>query len=165
MKILFTLLGILGCTIFFSFCRSSNDEQIKTFIIEMTDARMMDREEGRLAAAKGSNQAIKSYGSLMVKDQTFLLEELRKLAASENVQLPVAISEKKRKALKKLEMKQGEDFDKKFLSMIKIDHKRDVRKFKGATQFNDVEARKFAQKYLPLIESHLEGVKQIKKNT
>lgn len=169
MKALLTTIGILSCLIFFSFsfCNNTKEDpkEITEFITEMADARMMDREEGQLAAMKGTTAEIQNYGKLMVKDQTYLLEELNNLAMSKNVVLPKEISMEKMKQLKKLQKKEGADFDKKFLSMIKIDHKRDVRKFTKATKFEDETVHKFASKHLPMITSHLEGVQQIKKNS
>ena len=64
--------------------------------------------------------------------------------------------------LKKLKEKKGEDLDEKFLNMICIDHKRDVRKFTEATESKDSQVSEFARKYLPMIESHLQKVKELK---
>ena len=45
--------------------------------------------------------------------------------------------------------------------MIKTDHKRDIKKFKKATEFEDVATKKFAVDNLPMIEQHLEGAKAL----
>jgi putative membrane protein len=129
----------------------------------MTDARMMDIEEGKVAAEKGTTKEIKDYGNLMIKDQTYLLKEIQKFAKSKNIQLPTEISDSKRDGLKDLKKENGVDLDEKFLKMIKIDHKRDVRKFKKATTINDPSTKAFAAKHLAMIESHLKEVCKIKK--
>ncbi|AWI24832.1 DUF4142 domain-containing protein [Flavobacterium pallidum] len=131
------------------------------FIIQMANARLMDKEEGRLAAGYGTTQEIRDYGNRMVKEQEMLYAELQKLAASKNITLPGVISEKKSKALQKLGELRGNKFDKKFLRMIKIDHKRDVKRFKKATEFDDKATKTFAEKYLPMIQNHLDDVKKI----
>ncbi len=131
------------------------------FIVKMTDARLMDREEGRLAASFASTQAIRDYGTLMVKDQESLLLKLKQLAASKNITLPSAISEKKSKQLMKLSALRAEKFDRKFIKMIKADHKRDVKKFSKATQFGDADTKKFAEENLPMIQRHLDGAKAL----
>ena len=61
-------------------------------------------------------------------------------------------------------MTTGKKFDKKFLKMIKIDHKRDVRQFTKATEFEDAETKKFATENLPLIQSHLDKALALLKN-
>jgi putative membrane protein len=150
--------------IFATNCTKSADEKTKTFLTEMTDARLMDREEGREAAKKGTTQQIKNYGALMIEEQTYLLSELREFAATKNITLPTKISEEKQNALKDLKEKSGVAFDKKFIKMIRIDHKRDVRKFKKASKCDDPELSSFATKHLPMIESHLQKIEQIKKS-
>ncbi len=145
-------------------CAESENEKTKIFLTEMTDARLMDREEGMQAVTKGTTDEIKQYGQLMIDDQTYLLKELAILAATKNIMLPKEISEEKRDGLDGLKEKSGTDFDKKFISMICIDHKRDVKKFKKAAKGDDAEVSAFASKHLPMIESHLEKVKQIEKN-
>ncbi len=137
------------------------NNEAPVFIVHMADARLMDREEGRLAAGLASTKAIRDYGSLMVKDQETLLTKLKQLAASKNITLPNAISEKKSAQLAKLAALRGKAFDRKFLKMIKADHKRDVKKFKKATKFSDEATKKFAEENLPMIQQHLDGVKAL----
>lgn len=168
MKKIYLLPALFISMIFLSFittnCTESENEKTKTFLTEMTDARLMDCEEGREAVKKGTTEEIRKYGQLMIDDQTYLLNELQKFAATKNITLPTEISEKKRNALKDLKEKSGADFDKKFIKMICIDHKRDVRKFKKEAECKDSESRAFASKHLPMIESHLQKIEQIKKN-
>ena len=153
--------------LFFVVCSSAlwaqdiKNNEAPVFIVKMADARIMDREEGRLAASLASTKAIRDYGSLMVKDQELLLTKLKQLAASKNITLPNAISEEKSKYLMKLSTLRGEKFDRKFIKMIKTDHKRDVKKFKKATKFEDTDTRKFAEENLPMIQKHLEGAKAL----
>jgi putative membrane protein len=156
-KILFLSLIILS----YNGKAQEPDDDAPTFIVNMADARLMDREEGRLAAGYGSTQEIRDYGTLMVKDQETLYAELKQLAASKNITLPGSISEKKSKALEKLGTFRGKKFDRKFLKMMKIDHKRDVRRFEKATAFDDAATKAFAQKYLSMIQRHLEAVKKL----
>jgi predicted outer membrane protein len=48
-----------------------NQQQQKTkeFLVDMSDARLMDREEGIIAAENGTTKEVKKYGELMVKDK------------------------------------------------------------------------------------------------
>jgi putative membrane protein len=144
---------------------SAIDKDISKFMTEAADARMMDIEEGRLAAEKGTRAEIKQYGQLMVQDQTKMLKELRMLAASKNMVLPNTLSNEKADGLADLREKTGEEFDKKFVKMITGDHKRDVDDFDDATGFNDKDVRKFAERYLPLVQSHLDKIREIKEKT
>lgn len=131
------------------------------FIVEMVDARLMDFEEGKLAAERGTRPEVVNYGQLMMRDQTLLLKQLNALAAASRVTVPIVIGADKRDGLKDLLETSPEKFDKAFIKSIRRDHERDVEKFRAATQLPDAGVARFAAAQLPLIESHLEGIRQI----
>ncbi len=137
-------------------------KQLKEFLIEMNDARMMDLEEGKLAAKRGTTSAIRGYGEWMIEDQSKLKKELDLLAQKKSIKLPETISDKKAKGLAQLMEKEGKNFDKKFLHMMKIDHRRDVRKFKQASRkIDDKDLQDFTTRNQPIIEEHLDSLKAI----
>ena len=137
------------------------DEHAANFLVQAADGRMMGRLEGQLAQKKGTTPAIKKYGTLMLHDQTAMLVSLQKLAAVKNVSLPHQISDKKAGGRDELAGKTGSDFDKKFISMMEIDHKRDIKAFEQASGSDDPDVSAFAKKYLPMIQDHLAKLQQI----
>ena len=139
------------------------DEQTAEFLVKSADARMMDKLEGSMAAKKGTTAAVREYGMQMVKDQSTLLAKIKQLAASKNITLPSGISKKKQDGKEQLSKKTEEAFDRKFISMMKIDHERDIKIFTEATRSKDKAVSNFAMKYLPLIQSHLDKVKALDK--
>jgi putative membrane protein len=146
----------------------SEDEQAKSetdesnFIREMAEARMMDLEEGKVAQQRCTTKDLKLYGALMVNDQTEMLREIKKLAALKNIKLPDGLGPDKAEGLKELKEVHGKSFDKKFIKMMTIDHKRDVKKFERATRSSDADVQVFATKYLPYVQSHLDRIKSLK---
>lgn len=138
------------------------DQVVESFLIKIAESRIMDFEEGRTAQEKSTVDAIKDYGSLMVHDQSKMLADLHALAASKHITLPNTPDERQQKALADLQQEEGKSFDKKFIKMMIIDHKRDVKKLKKATESHDLEVRAFAQKYLPVVESHLDDIQKIR---
>jgi putative membrane protein len=143
--------------------KTANDRVTK-FLTDAADARLMDTEEGKLARERGTTEEIRSYGRWMMRDQSTLLKEIKEIAQKKSIVLPAKISEEKAEGLEDLKKEKGKNFDKKFMKMIAVDHKRDVREFKKATHFEDAETKKFAAQYLPTIESHLERIKEIEKD-
>jgi putative membrane protein len=139
------------------------NRDVASFLVKSADARMMDAQEGWLATEKGSSMAVKRYGELMIKDQEELLSEIKKLAKKKNVALPPAISRKKERGRNNLADEADKDFDRKFIKMMTIDHERDVKLFRQATESKDADIRAFAKRYLPMIESHLEKIQTLKK--
>ena len=137
------------------------NDDVADFLVQAADARMMDSKEGELAIQKGTTQEIKNYGKLMVKDQAKLLIKIKKMAAERNISLPAELSSHKKNGFEELNAKEGKDFDKKFCSMMKIDHERDVKEFTKASSFMDNNINTFAAQYLPMIQSHLDKIKAI----
>ncbi|MEO5979043.1 MAG: DUF4142 domain-containing protein [Chryseolinea sp.] len=138
----------------------SEDDAV--FLVKSADARMMGASEGKLALQKSANASIKKYGQLMIDDQRMLLAKIKSLASKKGISLPAKISDKKEDGREDLAKEGVEDFDKKFVKMMIIDHERDIKLFDKATTSTDPDIRVFAGKYLPLIKSHLEKIEAIK---
>lgn len=138
------------------------EDHVAAFIIQAADSRLMDIEQGKLARERGTRKEIREYGDKMIQDQTRLLKELQILAEKKNVKLPKSLSNRKSHGLNELRREEGRFFDKQFLRMMMSGHRRDLRQFQIAKEFNDTEVRNFALNSLPLIESHLTSIEQIK---
>ena len=98
----------------------------------------------------------------MESDQAKMLKVIKKLAKKRKITLPRIISAEKEDGFKDLTAKSEKAFDKKFIKMMKIDHKRDLKAFKNAREFNDPEIKAFATEYLPMIQSHLDKLDGLK---
>jgi putative membrane protein len=142
--------------------REDPREASATFLKEMVEARLMDLEEGKTASQRATYRPLKDYGSLMVKDQAKMLNELKDLAAQKNISIPLELGPEKADALNELREAHGKSFDKKFIKMMIIDHKRDVRKLETATESTDADLQVFATKYLPVVRTHLDRIKALK---
>lgn len=125
----------------------------------------MNIEEGKIAEQQGTSRALKDYGTMMVNDQSKMLDELKKMAATKKIIVRNFLGESKSEGLKKLKEANGRDFDDKFIRMMIIDHKRDVKKFEKALYSTDPDIQVFATKYLPLIKDHLNKIKSIKNDS
>ena len=121
--------------------------EIKDFIHDLSEARIMDREEGKLAAQRGTNRPLKDYGTQMIEDQTEMLQDLKKIASSKNLEIASELGWKKTSGLSDLHELHGEEFDAKFIRMMIIDHKRDIRKLEKASKSSDADIQVFATKY------------------
>jgi putative membrane protein len=125
------------------------------FLRAAANVRLMDWSEGLVACEKSNDAAIKKYGQMMVHDQGVFLAEVNRLAASKEVSLSTTLTAQQEEDLKHLKRKTGEDFNRRFLRMMIVHHRRDLRLFRRATEFEDAEIRTFASKHLSLIQSHL----------
>ena len=141
--------------------KSGVDEFVNEFITEMAETRLKNLEEGKIAQQKSTTKELKSYGTLMVNDQTEMLQEIKKLAARKNVSVPSTLGPDKAEGLKALKDVHGKSFDKKFIKMMIIDHKRDVKKLERATRSSDADVQVFATRYLPYVQSHLQRIRSL----
>jgi putative membrane protein len=141
----------------------SKSATVAEYLQQLTDGRLMDLEEGKIAQQRSTTKQLKAYGTLMVKDQTNMLDDLKQIAERKRVALPVGLSGEKEEELSDLKSVHGEAFDKKFVKMMIIDHKRDIRLLEKASLTGDADMQVFATKYLPVVQSHLDKIKALKK--
>jgi putative membrane protein len=120
---------------------------------------------GKLAQEKSTNAGIKDFGAMMVTDHSKANDELKALAKSKNIALPLVISSDKQKAYDDLNKKTGADFDKAYVSMMIDGHKSTARLMKDeATNGKDPDLQAFATKILPTVKAHLAKITDIDKS-
>ena len=137
-------------------------EEVVDFLVKSADARMMHAQGGLLASRKGTSASIRKYGQLMMKDQSMLLKEIKKLAKAYKVSLPREMSNKKIGDHRDLSGEKGHDFDEKFIKVMTAGLEQDIKLFGKAVLSGNEEVSAFAQHYLPLIQSHLNQINDIK---
>ena len=131
------------------------------FMNKAAQGGMAEVELGKLAQQKAANQAVKDFGSQMEKDHTKANDELKELAAKENVTLPTDLDAKDQALKSRLEKMSGAQFDKAYMDHMVRDHKEDVQEFKReATNGKDPEVKKWASDTLPTLEQHLQLAQQ-----
>ena len=111
-------------------------------------------ENGKMAKDKAQNDATKDVAARMITDHTKANEDLESIAKEENLDLSNINP-------KAMEMS-GDNFDKKYLTMLKKDHEKDIALFEkeandpGVKEDSDV--KQFAKKTLPTLKEHLQMV-------
>ncbi len=140
----------------------TNSEEAIEFFNETTVDRLKSMEAGKLAAKRGSTQEIRDYGKLMLKDQANMIKELTTIARARRIDIATKLDHRQAEELKELDALMTGEFDKKFIKMIRNDHRRDVRKFKSMIDAEDADIARLSNKYHPLVKSHLDKVKTIK---
>jgi putative membrane protein len=130
------------------------------YAVNAADGGMFEVQLGQLAANNGSTPGVKQLGQMMVTDHSKANEELKALAATKNISLPVVISDKLQKKYDDCANKSGVDFDKAYASAMVSAHKDDIDLFKKeADKGKDSELKAFAGGKLPVLNHHLEMAK------
>jgi len=138
------------------------DTASKNFATNAAAANMMEIETGNLALKKASNQRVKAFAQMMVKDHTMAGNELKTIVASKGIMLPSALSKDKKMSMSRLSSLSGAAFDKSYMEMMVKDHKKAVVLFtKGSKNAKDAQIRSFATKTLPTLKMHSDSARAI----
>ena len=134
------------------------------FATNAADAGLVEMELAHLATEKSVNTDLKAYASMMLKDHGTANDELIALAKSKNIALPTAISTENQKRKDELMEKTGADFDKKYASLMEEEHVKVLAFMEHqARKGTDPDLKAFAAKNVPVINSHLNAIRKIKK--
>lgn len=142
-------------------CASDSDSE--HFAKEAAQGGMAEVQIGRLASERASNPAVKQFGQQMVEDHTKAGSELTQVAARKNIQLPGDLKSEDKSEQDKLSKLSGADFDKEYVDFMVKDHEHDVEDFQEqANKGNDADVKAFASKTLPVLQHHLQMIRDIK---
>jgi putative membrane protein len=128
----------------------------RKFFTNASQGGMMEVELGKIAAEKGTNPDVKTFGQRMVDDHSKANDQLKGLAAQKNVKLLDKLSPSKQQMVDKFNKLSGAAFDSSYMSHMVTDHKKDVAEFqKEAKSGKDSDVKAWAQSTLPTLQDHL----------
>ena len=135
------------------------------FAMKAAQGGMAEVQLGQLAAQKGSNADVKAFGQQMVDDHRKANDELKSVAAQENMTLPATLDAKDQALMAKLQGMSGPDFDRTYVKAMLKDHQEDVKEFqKEADKGKDPQIKNFASQTLPVLQQHLSKIQSIQSN-
>jgi putative membrane protein len=138
------------------------DDPDAAFYKKAAEGGIFEVETGNQAEQKSSNQSIKDFASMLVKDHTAAGDELKTLAQSKSVSLPTSASVGQMAEKGKLDVLSGDTYDKSFIETQIKAHRRTIALFdKEAAAGQDEDAKSFAQKTLPTLKKHLKTATSI----
>lgn len=138
------------------------DSPDATFYKVAAEAGLSEVDLGNMAQDKGSNQQVKDFGAMMVKDHTAANDKLKSLAGSKNLNLPNSSSVGQTALKAKLDVLSGDAFDKAYVKSQLRAHRQAVALFKKeSTAGEDSDAKAFAAATLPTLRGHLKQIVSI----
>jgi putative membrane protein len=133
-----------------------------SFYTKAAEGGIAEVELGKLAQQRSSNQSVKDFGAMMVKDHGAANEKLKTVAASKSLSLPTSPSMGQMATKTKLEVLSGGTFDKSYVKSMVADHKDTIDLFsKEAMSGQDPDAKAFATATLPTLKSHYKMIETI----
>lgn len=128
----------------------------RKFVMEAAHGGMAEVELGKMAAEKGSADAVKQFGKRMADDHGKAADELKQLAQQKGITLPMDLDAKHKQLRDRLAKLSGAEFDRAYANEMVKDHKKDVADFKReAKSAKDADLKSWAGKTLPTLEDHL----------
>lgn len=132
------------------------------FVSDAASGGMMEVELGTMAVQNASSQEVKDFGRRMIDDHSKVNDELKTIAAKENIPVPGGIKSESRDDVDKLSKLTGSDFDKAYIDMMVSDHQKDIKDFEDmAENAQSPDLKAFAQKTLPTLRQHLKMAQDI----
>jgi putative membrane protein len=116
---------------------------------------------GELAEDKATNKAVKDLGQRMVDDHTKADDNLKAVAAKDNISIPSQMDAKDQAAYTRLSQLSGAAFDRAYARDMVRDHETDIAVFRHeANDGKDATIKSFAAQTLPTLEGHLKEARQ-----
>jgi putative membrane protein len=137
----------------------------KKFVKDAAIGGLIEVELGKLAADKGSSDAVKQFGQHVVETQTKTNEQLKDAAARAGYSIPESLDTKHHGRVDKLAKLSGAEFDKAYIKDQVKENEADVRAFQDESQGGTNSAVKaFAANTLPTLEAQLTMAKDLRKS-
>lgn len=135
-----------------------------TFVVRAAISNMSEIELGELAAEKSSDPAVTEFAEQLVSHHRQANEELKALAAAQNVALPGTVDEDRQKLHQQLEQLEGEEFDSRYIEAMAEGHDKAVALFESASQSEALPAnmKEYASESLSKLQQHRESADALK---
>jgi len=144
----------------FAQCRpavtSSGSADIE-FVLDAAKGGMAEVQLAKLATERAKSDEVKKFAQRMVDDHSKAGDQLKSIAESKGIKLPVEMDAKDRALLNRLQKLNGAAFDRAYMQAMVSDHAKVVNEFKKeANAGRDPQVKSFASTTLPTIEEHLQ---------
>jgi len=136
----------------------------QNFILAVAQGGMTEVELGRMAARGGERQDVEEFGRMMVKDHSAINQDLIALASEKGVTLPDRLDADHQRMVDKFVFLSGANFDDAYICAMAKAHKMDAKAFITESEATtDSDIRSFVDKSLPVVQMHLDHLKDMRK--
>ncbi len=125
------------------------------FAKEAAIGGMTEVQLGKIAVKNASSEKVKDFGQKMIDDHTKAGDELKSVAAKDNITLPTAVDPKHQAIIDKMSSLNGTAFDRAYMQNMVKDHQEDVNDFQKEANNGNGDMKSFAGKTLPTLQGHL----------
>ncbi len=135
---------------------SVTNEGARTFITTVANSGMAEVEIASYAHDNAQSAGVKDFAEMLHHDHSALNDQVKTLAAQNNISLPDTMSADKRKMVDDLKKKSGKEFDIAFVDAMLHAHQTGIALFETTAGSEiDADIRNFASLTLPKLREHL----------
>jgi putative membrane protein len=157
MKPLIAMFGAVAVTLAAGQAMAQMSPADKTFVTKAASGGLAEVALGQVASQKASDPKVRQFGQQMVTDHTQANQELQQIAKQQQMAIPAKPESAETAKQQRLEAMKGSSFDAAYMKDMVQDHQQDVADFRQEAETGQNPALKgFAQKYLPVLEHHLQ---------
>lgn len=132
------------------------------FVTKAASSSMLEVELGKLAQHKGTSEAVKEFGKLMVQEHTKANRDLKRAAGQNNIEVPTTLTDEHLQIYSELNALSGAEFDEKYIETMVESHEEAISMFEDASEdLSSNEIKSFAENKLPILKKHHERVRSI----
>lgn len=142
------------------------DRRDEAFINRAARAAHAEIAAGKLAAARGSSEEVRTFARQVVEHHGKANHNLEEIAIKKGVTWPTASHWWEQRELKKLQSLSGPDFDRRYMQESGVDdHEDTVKLFRKAQKdATDPELKAFFDRMLPAVEKHYEMARTLERS-
>jgi putative membrane protein len=131
------------------------------FARKAAEGGMLEVQLGQIAVRNGQSDKVKQFGQRMIDDHTKAGDDLKSVAAKDNITLPTQLNAKDQAMVDRFRGMTGAAFDKAYMRDMVKDHEEDVAEFqKEASSGMNTDLKDFAGRTLPTLQDHLRMAKE-----
>ncbi len=129
----------------------------QAFLLRAASGSMTEIQLGQIAQQRANSSQVKQLARRMVADHTAASQDLQLIADEQGLTLPDQPERMAQATTQRLRGTTGLDFDQAYIRQVVRYHQQDLAAFRREAQAGqDPDLKAFAQKYLLLIQQHLQ---------
>lgn len=129
----------------------------KTFATKAASGGQAEIALGKLASQNAADPQVRAFGERMVADHSQANDALMQIAKQQELAIPDKPDSADSATEQRLANLKGRSFDAAYMKDMVQDHQTDVADFRREAETGrDPQLKAFAQKYLPVLEQHLQ---------
>ncbi|MGV9013115.1 MAG: DUF4142 domain-containing protein [Flavobacteriales bacterium] len=132
------------------------------FVKKIAIGGMAEVELGKMAADRGMDTKVKTFGTRMVTDHGKANDELKSITETKNIQLPTDMDAEHKTLIDSLSKLSGKAFDTAYVNAMLDGHKKTLAILQEeAANGTDADLKAFAAKTATVVQEHLTLIQQI----